>query len=129
MDVTGGCLCGHTRYVYGGAVGPANYCHCSDCRKVTGGPFNISVRLNAQDFRIVSGPVKGFTKRGDSGNELTRWFCADCGSPIYTSSPSRPEFIYVKAGSLDDPLLVKPSGQDWAGSMVPWARLPDTLQP
>jgi hypothetical protein len=125
--VTGGCLCGAIRYEYAGEVGPANYCHCADCRRVTGSAFNIGVRLAAASFRIVRGAVKGFTKKGESGDELTRHFCSDCGSPIFTSSPRHPEFVYVKAGSLDDPLLVEPAHQNWMTSAVPWRRIAHDL--
>jgi hypothetical protein len=33
--VMGGCLCGSVRYQCGGEPGPANYCHCEDCRRCT----------------------------------------------------------------------------------------------
>jgi hypothetical protein len=125
--VTGGCLCGNVRYDYAGAVGPATYCHCADCRKCTGSAFNIGVRVEVRQFRIVKGNPKGFTKQGDSGNELTRHFCPDCGSPLYTSSPRHPDFFYVKAGSLDDPAIVRPVQQIWTSSMVPWATISQGL--
>ncbi len=125
--ITGGCLCGRVRYEYAGEIGPANYCHCADCRHATGSAFNIGVRVEMAKFRLVSGVTRGFTKCGESGNELTRHFCADCGSPIYSSSPKHPEFIFVKAGSLDDPSLVEPSHQGWTSSMVPWAKIADDL--
>ena len=89
--VRGRCLCGHVVYEIAGPVGPANYCHCEDCRRCTGSAFNIGVRCETAGFRILSGATKGFTKRGDSGNELTRNFCPECGSPIFTSSLRHPE--------------------------------------
>jgi hypothetical protein len=118
---TGGCLCGAVRYEYAGAPGPAAYCHCEDCRKCTGSAFNVSMRVEAASFRIVAGRPRGFTKSADSGNRLTRHFCQDCGSPLYTSSPVHPEFVYVKAESLDDPSFVHPDHQSWTKSRVPWA--------
>jgi|ETNmetMinimDraft_15_1059895.scaffolds.fasta_scaffold44443_2 hypothetical protein len=123
---SGRCLCGQVTYEYVGSVGPANYCHCEDCRRCTGSAFNIGVRFRLADFRIVSGDPKGFTKQADSGRELTRYFCPECGSPLFTSAPKHPDFIYVKAGTLDDSSLVKPAEQHWVSSRVPWSRiLPD----
>jgi len=90
-EMAGGCLCGGVRYAYTGEVGPAAYCHCADCRRCTGSAFNISVRLEACGFTITAGTPKGFTKAGDSGQELTRHFCPDCGSPIFTSSAAHGE--------------------------------------
>ena len=121
--LTGGCLCGAVRYEYDGEIGPANYCHCADCRRCTGSAFNIGVRVAARQFRIVKGTPRGFTKTGDSGNALTRHFCPECGSPLYTSSPRHPEFFYLKAGCLDDPAVVHPTHQNWTRSRVPWAAI------
>ena len=127
-NLTGQCLCGAVKYECASAAGPAGYCHCDDCRRCTGSAFNISVRLDAAAFRIVSGQLKGFTKRGDSGGELTRHFCVNCGSPIYTSSPKHPEYIFVKAGTLDNPALVNPTHQAWVRSAVLWSRIGPELQ-
>ena len=71
LRVTGGCLCGAIRYEYDGEVGPAGYCHCADCRRISGSAFGVSVRVKAAGFRIVSGVPKGFTKTGDSGPSVS----------------------------------------------------------
>lgn len=119
--VTGGCLCAGVRFAIRGPVREAAYCHCSDCRKCTGSAFNVSVAVERRHFEILAGCPQGFTKTAASGNELTRHFCADCGSPLFTSSPRHAEMFYVKAGALDDPTLVKPTYQSWTRSAVPWA--------
>jgi hypothetical protein len=75
----------------------------------------------------VNGSPRSFTKRGGSGIDLSRYFCPECGSPIYTSSPRHPDFIYIKAGSLDDPTLVTPAYQIWTNSRVPWATIDEGL--
>lgn len=127
MRVTGRCLCGAIAYEYDGPVGPAGYCHCADCRRVTGSAFNVGVEFESKRLRFVSGTPRSFTKRGDSGNELSRHFCGDCGSPIFTSSPRHPAHVYVKAGTLDDPSLVVPAREIWTASAVAWGRIPSGL--
>ena len=119
--VTGGCLCGNIRYEFRGEVGTAGYCHCADCRRISGSAFGVSVRVAASGFRITAGAPKGFTKTGDSGRSVTRYFCSDCGCPLYTEPPLHPETIFLKAGSLDEPSLVKPDRQAWLRSRVSWA--------
>ena len=121
--ITGGCLCGAVRFVYSGEPGPGVYCHCSDCRKSSGSAFHVGVPFEAKSFEVVAGAPKSFTKRADSGNEITRYFCSDCGSPLYNSIPTRPEVVFVKAGVLDDPKLVKPTSQIWTGSSVAWSTI------
>ena len=127
QTLRGRCLCGRIAFEYTGPVGPANYCHCEDCRRCTGSAFNIGVRLLRDPLRMFGNEPKGFTKRADSGTELTRHFCPDCGSPIYTSSPKHPESVYVKAGVLDDPAQVEPTHESWTDSSVPWSRIDPAL--
>ena len=124
---SGGCLCGRVRYSYDGEIGGAGICHCVDCRRTTGSAFNISIRLDRSRFEVLSGDPTPFTKRADRGSELTRHFCPDCGSPLYTTSPAYPDAVFVKAGSLDDPALVRPALQAWTRSAVPWAWIEEDL--
>lgn len=123
----GGCLCGRVRYEVTGAIGAAGVCHCADCRRVTGGAFHVGVRVETGRFRLVTGAPRGFTKRADSGRELTRHFCADCGSPIHTSSSGHPGHVFVKAGSFDDPTVIEPGYETWVESRVAWSSLPPGL--
>ena len=126
-NISGRCLCGFVSWEYTGTVGPANYCHCADCRRATGSAFNVGVRLDSPEFRISSGVPASFTKRAESGRELTRSFCPECGSPIFTSSPAHPDQVYVKAGSFDDPTVVRPTRESWTASAVSWSRIAEGL--
>ena len=121
--ITGRCLCGRVAYEYSGTVGEAKYCHCEDCRRCTGSAFNVGVRLRLAEFRITAGDPRSFTKSGDSGRELTRHFCSDCGSPLFTSAPRHPEHVYVKAGTLDDPTIIEPAHENWVASAVHWRQI------
>jgi hypothetical protein len=94
---------------------------------VTGSAFNVGVRFELDKFRFDRGRAREFTKRAESGNLISRAFCADCGSPLFTASPVHPEHIFVKAGSLDDPRLVRPHAQIWIDSAVPWGIIDEAL--
>jgi hypothetical protein len=126
-QISGSCLCGSVRFAIAGELAPAAYCHCSDCRKCTGSAFNVSVPVETGDFELLSGRTKGFSKIADSGKELTRNFCPECGSPIFTSSPRHPDRVYVKAGTFDDPSLIAPAYQSWLSSSVAWSQIPSGL--
>jgi len=115
------------RWRYEGEVGPAAYCHCTDCRRVTGSAFNVSVRLTAAGFRVERGEPRAYTNEGESGRPVTRFFCADCGSPLYTLPPLHPELVFAKAGSFDDPSVVRPAQQSWTRSAVDWSRIPPEI--
>ena len=125
--VEGGCLCGSIRFAISQPLAPAAYCLCSDCRKMTGSAFSINIPVALENFRLLSGLPKSFTKAGGSGAKLTRRFCPDCGSPVYGFSEQHPSHIYVKAGLIDDPSYVIPTYQSYTSSAAPWAQIPPGL--
>ncbi len=53
---------------------------------------------------------------------MTRFFCADCGSPLF-SEPAQGPFQVVKAGSLDDPSWLSLGGALYTCSAQPWAHI------
>jgi hypothetical protein len=123
----GGCMCGAVRYECTGDTEAASYCHCDDCKKATGGPYTVGVLVKAVDLRIISGRVKGYTSIADSGRKITREFCPNCGSPLFTRAEKGPDHVFLKAGSLDEPELIKPSCQTWTKRAVPWAYIDEKL--
>ncbi len=122
----GKCLCEAVQYEWTGASASASYCHCPDCRKATGGPYTVGVGVRAEGLAI-SGRTAGYTKTADSGNQITREFCPECGSPLFTRAEVYPDMVWIKAGSLDEPELIKPTHHIWAGKAVPWAYLDESL--
>ena len=123
----GGCLCGAVQYEADGDPENASYCHCDDCKRATGGPYTVGVLVKLTDLRIISGGVKGYTTIADSGRKITREFCPNCGSPLFTRAEKCPDLVFLKAGSLDEPEVIKPSCQTWTKCAVPWAYIDETL--
>jgi hypothetical protein len=126
MTISGRCLCKEVTFKCD-EIGTAGYCHCEDCRRCTGSAFNISVRCATSAFHILSGELGSFTKIGSSGFELTRSFCKSCGSQIFVSSPLDTSIVYIKAGVLDDPGMVRPNLEAWVSFKVDWATIPAGL--
>jgi hypothetical protein len=127
ITLKGGCLCGAVRYEWRGTEVSASYCHCTDCRKATGGPYTVGVGVDAAGLTIRSGTTKGYTKTADSGRWITREFCPECGSPLFTRGEGRPGFLWIKGGSLDEPQRIRPTHQTWTEMAVPWAYLDKDL--
>ena len=120
---TGGCLCGAVRYEFSQAPKQVTICHCNDCKKVTGSVFGLSMEIEAASFTILSGQLKKYTKTADNGIRISRAFCSNCGSPVLTTEETYPDLVWIKAGSLDEPELVKPTKQIWTKRAVPWAKI------
>ncbi len=124
--ITGRCLCGACAYALDGPLAPGGICHCADCRRVTGSAFGVSFR--ADRARLTRyGVTHSFTKRADSDTLLTRHFCPQCGSPLYTESEAHADAVFIKAGTLDDPQALTIDRQMWTVSKVSWASAPDGI--
>ena len=116
------CLCGGITLSYCGALGPANYCHCEDCRRANGSAFNLGVRVERKDLKVKThSELRTYKYVSDSGKEIERCFCGTCGSPIFTLHPAKPEYAWVKAGIINDPNLVQPAYENWIRDKVKWA--------
>jgi hypothetical protein len=121
----GGCLCGAVRYEVASEPLAVMECHCRDCQKASGGASTVAVVVPKPAFRVTGGTPKGFAVKGESGGTVTRFFCAECGSPLY-SAPEGPIAV-VKAGSLDDPSWLKIGGALYVSSAQPWAHIDRNL--
>ena len=118
------CLCGGITLSFSGAIGPANYCHCEDCRRANGSAFNIGVRVERKDLKVnVRSELRSYKYVSGSGKEIERCFCGRCGSPIFTLHPAKPDYAWIKAGILNDPNLVKPAYENWVKDKVTWASI------
>ena len=99
------------------------YCHCDDCRRVTGSAFNVGVGVPASTFQL-SGKTKGYESTNDEGYTKVREFCPECGSQLFTRYP---DLVFIKAGTLDHSEDLQPTREIWAEMAVPWSKIPDGL--
>jgi len=107
MKITGGCYCSEIRYEANGDLEAAFQCHCRECQYITGGNPNIVIVFAQSDFRYIKGKVSEFS-RSDLETPVRRYFCKNCGTAIGTISPSRPNSMIIKVGTLDDPSIFDP---------------------
>jgi hypothetical protein len=76
--------------------------------------------MAADSVRLLRGGCKGYGIVAESGNVAQREFCEVCGTPLFAGSLARPEFVGIKAASLDDPSWFVPEADVWAESAQPW---------
>jgi len=118
--IVGGCMCGAVRYESTADPVMQASCYCRDCQRSTGGAFAPVVLVPKDAFKLTKGELKHYEVTGDSGNKVSRGFCADCGSPIIGVLSAMP-FIGIKAGSLDDPNQFHPTASIFVASAPAWA--------
>jgi len=127
--LSGSCLCGAIRYTISAPVAELRACHCTNCQKTSGAGGSVNAAIKSADFRLVQGKPKRYTAVADSGRTLHRYFCGDCGSPIYSQREQTPEIMVVRAGTFDNAGDMKISNNIWTRSKRPWAHIdPSTAQ-
>jgi hypothetical protein len=119
--LTGSCLCGAIRYTVGVPVTELRACHCTHCQKSSGAAGTVNAVMPSSAFKITQGTPKRYDAKADSGRTLYRYFCADCGSPIYSQRATNPDMVVVRAGSFDNAGEMKITANIWCKSARPWA--------
>lgn len=116
---TGGCACGAIRFRITAPLMGVGICHCTDCQKTSGGPPNYVALAPNTAFEITQGKPKIYITKGDSGEDVGRAFCPECGSPLWTVLADAP-FTPVKLGALDDSSDLKPELHIYVSSAARW---------
>ena len=118
---TGGCLCGKVRYASSSDPVMTAICHCTHCQKQAGTAFSVIVGV-PRPALTVSGLLKDYIDRGESGMPVHRNFCPECGSPILTLVDAMPQLTFVKAGTLDDTKALNPTMEICCASAQAWTQ-------
>jgi hypothetical protein len=127
MDLSGGCFCGAIRYACDGDPIVSYFCHCRDCQRFMGGACAACVLVPSTLLRVIRGEPVRFESPGGSGATIVREFCGICESPLFSSSPARPDSRVIRAGSLDHADQIRPTLHIWADSALPWGLQEDGL--
>jgi len=127
--LTGSCLCGAIRYAISAPVTELRACHCTHCQKASGAGGSVNAAIPSAAFDITQGTPKRYACTADSGRTLYRYFCGDCGSPIYSQRATTPETVVVRAGTFDHAEGMKITANIWTKSARPWAHIdPESKQ-
>lgn len=99
------------------------YCHCSDCRRLTGAPVAVFAAFDAE--ALAFSPPLGAAVSHSPGVE--RWFCTACGSPLAAKFDYLPGQIYVPVGILDQADDVVPEIHCHHEARLQWLDITDDL--
>ncbi len=123
---TGGCLCGSVTWHSEADPVIVAHCHCVDCRKSSGTGHCTHIAVPASAFS-VQGEVKFYDRPADSGNMVSRGFCPNCGSALFSKNSAMPEIAFPRASSLDDPECVTPQMVVYSSRAPSWDHMDPTL--
>ena len=127
MGRSGSCLCEAITYQIPKSSLMEAVCHCKNCQKQAGSAFSTLAGIKKSDFSLTGKPKLFVDKATDSGASVERYFCENCGSPIYSALPSQPDVIYLKTGTLNDTSDFNPSIHVWAATKQNWVEIDSNM--
>lgn len=124
--ITGGCLCGGTRYTLGEGIRFCLFCHCRDCQRITGAGHAALFGAARRSTEVI-GALNAYDYQAESGAGMHSVTCRTCGSPVYKLSSRHPELFFFHAATLDQPERFVPTRSVWARRATPWDRTDPAL--
>jgi hypothetical protein len=115
--LSGKCLCGKIAFSADTEIKLMANCHCSNCRAATGAAYGTLLFVEEEAVQITGTP-KVFKHKADSGADMEKLFCPDCGSQMFGRNSNRPGTLSIRAGVLDQTSLVKPSVNVYLDSKI-----------
>lgn len=124
MSVKGQCLCGQVKYELDNPPAMTGVCHCKNCQRQAGSAFSTLGVVPKAEFKFTQGEPKLYSDSDtESGNTVERYFCGNCGSPIYSALGSQPDNLFLKTGTMDDTAGFKPQFHAWCDTKQSWVAL------
>jgi len=123
-NMIGKCLCEQITYEITGEFGPIFNCHCSKCRRWHGAAYRTRGSINKNQFKWLNG-VNQLSSYNSSEN-VTKYFCSNCGSALISTYEDQPDVISVPIGGLEgNP--GQPQAHIFVDSKATWHEITDDL--
>lgn len=115
----GSCLCGGVTYEIKPPFKIFQYCHCSRCRKFTGGAHSANLFVPPEQFTWLDGQelVGRFEHQG--AKFFATCFCKNCGSSLPWPVKCGKNIV-VPAGTLDEDPGIRPQQNVFWDSRPSW---------
>jgi hypothetical protein len=122
MEITGGCVCGETRYVLKSRPVALIDCHCIDCRRSAGAPYITWGSVPREDLVITKGEPRKIAHA-----DRIRSFAACCGTHLFFEDVKDSDTVDVTIASLDDPTPFAPQKVIFLEDKLPWVVVDESL--
>jgi hypothetical protein len=119
----GSCQCGGVRFEVAGSFITLSFCHCTTCKKISGGVGTANGRARTEDITVLEGRELIETYQPDEGSAKS--FCRRCGSNLFGGGWPVSEQASVRLSAIDSGLEQKPEAHLFVRSVAPWETLPD----
>lgn len=76
--------------------------------------------VKTADIQTESPQPKKHICKSESGNDMERAWCDDCGCGIWMKSSFKPDMTFLKAGLFQPGEIPNPSMENWLKNKEPW---------
>ncbi len=125
-EFTGSCHCGEISYTFSGEPLRQVNCHCKNCQKTSGGPYLANIFVS-EDNLLIKGSPKVYQHLADSGNQMTKKFCGNCGAQMFSLGSGRPGIVSIRGGTIDNLEIIQPTINIFVSSKIPSTPLNESL--
>ncbi|MEZ5936372.1 MAG: GFA family protein [Alphaproteobacteria bacterium] len=125
VALTGSCACGALRYELTRQPMFTHCCHCTQCQKLTGSAFVLNTIIENDSIEVLSGSVTVTAGPSESGRPHDIYRCASCQTPVWSDYGRRPNYRFVRVGTLDRPGAFRPDAHIFVRSKLAWVVIPD----
>ena len=126
MNRVARCACGSSSVAVVGEPKVSCICHCTNCKRRTGGAFGLSAYFLNADLSELSGDLSVYSFRhAEDQYDEDRYFCKQCGTTLYWRSSNRPHLVGVAGGCLPEEGIAPPTASYSTSKKLAWVELPD----
>lgn len=119
------CLCGSTKVDYDATkLNWQGLCHCDSCRRTSGAPVVGWFGVANGAWAWAGAPPAVH----HSSQDVTRYFCKTCGSPMAYASDRWPGEIHFTAATMDRPEEFDPQSHFYCDEHLGWLKISDSLE-
>ena len=126
-SIKGGCICGEVKYKLSEKPLFTQACHCKDCKILTGSSYVINSSILENTLSIEGEISKSIELKGGSGAPCKVYFCAKCGTYIYTDYESAVGRLNVRTKTLNNSNEYPPQVHIFTKDKDSWLNLKDDV--
>ncbi len=119
----GACLCGSVQFKTIMNPSWVGICHCTSCRKATGGAINGACGFPKSSVNLKGNSLRYF----ESSPGVRRGFCSKCGTSLSYENALWSEDIHLMIGAFDCPELLEPHFHIFTKDQLSWMIFTDEL--
>ena len=119
----GSCLCGGVRFEVTAPFDGVAHCHCTSCKRLSGGGATTSGLVASSAIEILEGEELLRTYQPADGRAKT--FCSACGSNLFGAGWPESEVAAVRLPAIDFGNDRTPGAHIFVRSVAPWETLPE----